>query len=140
MDEPSLIDDTGPRNRVETWMALVLTLACPLVYWVMAEHRSLRTMGATLLLAIIGVTIIMTYVEQKRAREQPELYRRGLALALGIFACVHLLLAGAGYAYREHVIATANAGQMFPTTAGTWPDPSYTPTCSNPFPPGHPYD
>ena len=132
-----MIDDTGPRTRVETWMALVLTLACPLAYWVML-HRSLRTMGATLLLAMIGVTIVISYVEQKRAREQPERYRRGLACALGIFACVHLSLAGVGYAIRENAIARqarANNAYPFPVSLGTWPDPTYTPRGCGDVPP-----
>ena len=85
-------------------MALVLTLACPLVYWVMFEHRSLRTAGMVLLVAIVGVTLVLSHVEQKRAKNHPEKYRRGLPVVLATLGWAHLALIGVVWMSGERVV------------------------------------
>lgn len=77
-------------------MALVLTLACPLVYWVMFEHRTLRSVALLLLVAIVLVTIILAYVELKRAYEKPHRYHRRLPMFLAALGGAHLILIGLG--------------------------------------------
>lgn len=77
-------------------MALVLTLASPLLYWVMIEHHSLRTAGMVLLVAMVSVTIILAQIEQSRAKEHPKRYRRDLALVLAALGWIHLTLVGVG--------------------------------------------